>query len=274
MQTESAIDFSAIELSPELETPDMANAAELTVQIGKLEERVNNHIKFFWGVAAAGFAWLAILSLLLYNINNNVKTLAVAQADTPAKIVAKLLSEPQTSSAKVASNLNAAATILRASKIGKVKPESSVLSTVSSKLAEAQTKYPDLPEVWQTTGVFITYKSEARLPVSQNTPFLTRGIGCNSQAGGAGWIFSNCEVTLEDIAERITGSTVNGSPAPFTFIHCIVHYSGGRIPAKQLTFVDCNFSFEVLIVPPREGMAVMRQLTAAPDENNTILLLG
>jgi hypothetical protein len=256
------------EFPPEIETFDMA------ITVATLEERVNSHIKWFKSAIAAGFAWLAVLSLLLYNIHTDVRNVAVAQADAPAKFVATLLSQPQTSSSALASNLNAASTILRTSKIGKVKPESSVLSTVSLKLAEAQTKYPDLPEVWQTTGVFITYKSEARLPLSLNTPFLNSWAACKVQAGGIGWVFSNCEVTLEDIAERIKGSTLNGSPAPFTFIHCMVHYSGGRIPAKQLTFADCNFSFQVPVVPPREGMAVMRQLTIAPDQNNIVLLLG
>ena len=63
---------------------DMATAAELTRIVDKLEERVNNHIKF--GGAAVGllFLWLAGISAALYHMNGVLSGIQSALA--PQKI--------------------------------------------------------------------------------------------------------------------------------------------------------------------------------------------
>lgn len=248
------------------ETPDMATATELTTQLGNLETRVNENIKFFWVAMGAGFVWLGGLSLLLYNLHTDVKSITLTQADAPSRIVAKLLSAPEASSSEVAARLGAASEILETYKIGATHPDASALKTVSATLSQVQNKYPDLPQVWQTTGTFISYKSDALLPSSSKTAVTAKGIPCTAEMGGIGFVFSNCEVNLEDLAKHVYRNTVNGSAPPFTFVNCIVHYGGGHIPAKHLTFVNCVLRFEVPTVPPPEGIATMRQLTSASDD--------
>jgi hypothetical protein len=87
----------------------------------------------------------------------------------------------------------------------------------------------------------------------------------------AGWIFNNCELSLETLAENIKDNKVNGAPAAFNFINCIVHYSGGPIPAKELHFSDSILDFQVRTIPPPVGILAMRQLMTA-DQNATISL--
>ena len=252
----------------------MATAAELTTQLGNLETRVKENIRFFWAAIAAGFAWLALLSVLLYNLNNNVKGVASAQADAPAKIVAKLLSAPETSSIEVAAQLGAASVVLQTSKIGATHPDASALEKISATLSRVQNKYPDLAQVWQTTSTFINYKSDALLPASSKIEVAANGVSCVWQLQGIGFTFSNCEISLEDLAQHTQGDTVNGATPQFIFMHCIIHYRGGHIPAKHLTFIGCVLRFDVPTVPTPEGMVAMRQLTTAPEDKAVDISLG
>lgn len=257
MQSLAVIEFPAE--TSQTETFDMA------ITIATLEERVTNHIKFFWVVVGFGFVWLSVLSALIYRTNDSVNRVEKAQVDAPAKIVAKILSESETSNAATVANLNAVVTILQSSKVGQVRPDVSVLRTVSSKLSDVQGKHPDLPQVWQATGAFINYKSDVLLPASSTTLTSAKNVRCEQKLTQAGWVFSNCETTLEELAQAIQGTVVNGLPAPFTFLHCIVHYKGGAIPAKRMIFLDCVFRFQVLAVPPPEGMVAMTQLTTVGE---------
>ncbi len=250
---------------PHGETPDMANAAELTTTVATLEERVTNHIKFFWAVVAVGFSWLLGITLLLIHTNGTVTRVEQAQANAPAQIVASLLNKPSPSKSELSADLNAVSTILQSSKVTPKKPDAAAVASVAVKLSEVQQEYPDLPQVWQTTGAFINYKSEV-LPA---TAGFTKDLPCEMTMAGHGFVFSNCEMKLEDLAEHIQGVTVNGSPATFTFINCIIRYNGGAIPAKTLTFVNCIFHFSVPVVPSREGMIAMQSLTTA-DISKTV----
>ena len=129
MQSLTVIDFPAIEPPSEIETLEMA------ITVATLEERVNSHIKFFWLVVGFGFVWLSSLTGLMLQTNSSVNRVEKAQVDAPVRIVAKLLSEPETSPAETASKLNAVSAILQTSKIGKVRPDPAALNVFSSKLA-------------------------------------------------------------------------------------------------------------------------------------------
>lgn len=137
---------------------------EMAITAAVLEERVNGHIKFVWTAMGIGFAWLAAISGTLYNMNGTMNRVEKAQADAPARIIAGLLKRTPHTRDEMADALGAASTILRTSRIGKVKPSLAVLRDLSSEIHNAQEQYPDLPSVWQTTGQFINYKSTALLP--------------------------------------------------------------------------------------------------------------
>ena len=49
------------------------------ITVATLAERVNNHIKFFWGVAAIFGIWLGGISYALYSINGEIGTLRLPQ---------------------------------------------------------------------------------------------------------------------------------------------------------------------------------------------------
>ena len=258
---------AAVLLFPSTDAPDMANAAELTTQVATLEERVINHIRFFWAVIAIGFSCLLGITLLLIHTNGAVSRVEQAQANAPAQIVASLLNKPATSRGELAADLNAVSTIFQSTKVSLKKPDSRSLNTVATKLSEVQKQYPDLPQVWQATGAFINYRSG---PLSTQPS----GTRCKENLETAGWVFSNCEVALEELAEHIQNNMVNGAPAPFTFINCTVHYRGGAIPAKRLTFVNCVFRFEVPAIPTPAGIVAMSQLTTADSEKPIEISLG
>src|ERR1035438_3639114 len=158
--------------------------------------------------------------------------------------------------------LSAASTILRTSKLGKVRPTPAALKDLSSEFQQAQVQYPNLLSVWQATSALINYKSDALLSPSSKTPTIAKGVPCKSSVGApAGAVFSNCEIGLEDLSQRMAGNYVNGHPMPFTFMHCIIHYRGGPIIEGPLVFDDCLFRFDVQVVPPSSGRLAMERLT-------------
>src|ERR1700733_15397006 len=219
-----------------IEAPDSVMA----ISIATLEERVSNHIKFFWVVVAFGFIWLAALTTLMIQVKGTVGRVEIAQADAPARMVAELLSKPTQSKEDLSVRLSASVTILRSSPPAIKKPDSAVLKAVSDQLAIAQDSYRDVPEVWQATSAFINYKAEAMLPASSSVAVTAKGINCSSKLEAQiGLVVNGCEIDLEDLSQHFTNNTVNGVPAPFVFIDCIVHYSGGSISAKRLIFKNC-----------------------------------
>jgi hypothetical protein len=138
----------------------------MAMTVAVLEERVNNHIKGFKWVLGGVLLWLATISGELYHINGTMNRVEKAQADAPARIIAGLLNRTPHTKYEMADALGAASTILRASKLGEVKPSPAALKDLSSEIQNAQEQYPDLPAVWQTTGQFINYKSVALLPAA------------------------------------------------------------------------------------------------------------
>jgi hypothetical protein len=239
----------------------LATAAELTTIVATLDERVKNHIRFFWTAVAFGFLWLAAITGLVIRTNGSVDRVERAQADAPAQIAARLLDKPVGSRDDEASRLSAVAAILRSAPVGRIKPETPVLDEVSLKLSASQGQYPDLPQVWQATAALITYKSGSS---ATSRPLgIARGSACTMKFGGQGFVLTNCDVALEDLAQRFANDTFNGVPAAFTFIDCDVRYRGGAIPAKQMAFFNSKLSFFVPGVPERSGMRAMEQLTTA-----------
>ena len=232
----------------------MATTADLTRQLDRLEERVTNNIKFFWVVVGAGFFWMGFISLTLFNMNGAIGRLEKTQANAATNIVSTLLKRPTSTRAEAAANLGAVTTILRGSTVGRTKPDPSVIKSVSSELAQAQNKFPDLPEVWQATGQFINYKSVALLPQSaEKAVNSARSMSCDRiTTGPEAIVLTGCTLDLENAVD---------SKAPVIFINCFVRYRGGLIKSKHMEFHNCVFQFDVLNVPPQAAMLAMMQLT-------------
>jgi hypothetical protein len=65
---------------------ELATAAELTTIVARLDERVKNHIRFFWTAVAFGFLWLAALTGLVIHTSQSVDRVAKAQANAAAQL--------------------------------------------------------------------------------------------------------------------------------------------------------------------------------------------
>jgi hypothetical protein len=72
----------------------LATAAELTTIVATLDERVKNHIRFFWTAVAFGFLWLAALTGLVIHTSQSVDRVAKAQANASAQMGANRLDKP------------------------------------------------------------------------------------------------------------------------------------------------------------------------------------
>ena len=229
-----------------------------------LDERVTNHIKFFWVVVAFGFLWLGALTTLLIQTKSAVSGIALSQANVPAQIVASLLNNPVINQSEAQANLAAAASILKNTKIGKIKPDAAKLKAISDKLVDDQNQYPELPQVWKTPGVFINYKFQALLPSADKISRDAAGKTCHEHIIIPGTIgFENCEMNLEEVASRFSDNRVNGQLVPIKFVNCIVRYSGGALPDEPLEFQKSIMIFNITTVPPRKAIAAMRQLAQA-----------
>jgi hypothetical protein len=178
--------------------------------------------------------------------------------------VSEILSKPAQSPMEVATNLKEVSAMLRSARAGKIHPVPSLLDSISPKLTAIQDLYPDVPQVWGATSEYINYKFDLDITPSSST--------CEGTLGNLGFVFSDCEILLEDIVRRLKGNVVNGEEATFYLLKCTVRYSGGPIPAKVLIFRNCIFRFSVSTVPAASGMLAMRQLTIADAKRESFEL--
>lgn len=244
---------------------------EMPTTVAVLEERVNNHIRAFkWvagGIITVGGAWLAIISGVLFHMNGTMNRVEVAQADAPARIIAGVLKRTPHTRDEMSDALGAASTILRTSKIGKVKPSPAGLRDLSLEIQHSQEQYPDLPIVWQTTGQFINYKSAALLPAAlEQTLASARGVDC----GGGGRIQSYRGGVL---VEKCILDLENGIGAEnVVFVNCFIRFKGGPIPIKHMEFLNCIFQFEITNIPSKDATNAMIQMTTAITQDIKVAL--
>ena len=236
-------------------------AETINTRVARLEERIDNHIKFFWVVVAFQFTCLAGLLWLGLQARSSINTIAKTEANAPAQIVASILSNRPSTPTEAAASLDAASAIFKTAKVGKTRPDAAKLKNVAEQLANAQNAFPDLPQVWNTTGAFIGYKFQALLPAAGKIREQVGGTACKAAGQLPGsWRFENCEVSLEDLARRFHRDTQNNQPIPFELINCIVRYSGGSLPDAPIIFRNSLFIFDVTVVPPRNAERLMNEL--------------
>jgi hypothetical protein len=231
------------------------SSESLSTKVERLTERVNNHITFFKFALVVLGGWLAWVSVMLYQTHSTIGNLAQVQANAPAQTVASILNKPVATPNDAQTNLLAASSILQASKIGKVKPDPEKLKAISDRLVEDQNRYPEMPQVWETTGVFINYKSGYLLQVNHELSLQSPLLDCRNGGGmvlnGGVMTVTHCELSLEH-GVSVSPSTI------LVFVDCIVHYSGGEMPKSMMVFRNSIFRFDVPVVPPPRGAQTMR----------------
>ncbi|HEY1161007.1 MAG TPA: hypothetical protein VGE83_10275 [Terracidiphilus sp.] len=210
-------------------------------------------------------ALLTFAATAIYQANNRSAEDARFQQQTADRLEGI---EKDIKDLKVNASLSSVSTAIQLAKSGSEKPNPPELKQISDKLSSVQQQYPDLPQVWQTTSLFINYKSEALLPESQKV--FAKASGMNCRGGGPVTMgreatFNGCEVSLEYLAKNFAGNTSNGAPVPFVFVNCIVDYAGGKVPDAPMVFRNSIFRFNVSVAPPSRGVQTMRLLTASLD---------
>jgi hypothetical protein len=237
---------------------EMANAAELTTQVARLEERVTNHIRFFWAIVAAAFIWGGWISLEITQIRGSVNPLVAAHQLTAA--------------ANYPTDAKSQAEVLRATERAK----QSQVPIPTPVLAEAGKSFVAAsktdPQAWQTVKILMEYRSNVNsltfvFPstglVSQNTIFALKGVlGKNppqvsSAAAGAPIAEAarlqeigkptNGNVTIGTSHLLLTGGATsldNMDIAHAIFVGVEVHYSGAPSLLDDVLFVNCTFVFD------------------------------
>ena len=245
----------------------MATAQELTTSFARLEERVGNHIKFFWGVTA--FLVLCLGGLLYLTLQNKgaLNAAATYQANAPALVASAILEKPLGTRVEAQRDLGAVSAILKAPQRSPQKAAPAALKPVGEKLLQAAAAYPDLPEVWQATGAFISVKSSAMAGNLSGALAAANTRQCRLILPNVDTVlfFEGCTIDLETVATEFSDNSVNGRPASLAFKDCIVVYHGGAVPSGAMLFMHSIFRFDVDIVPPRRAVQVMRDIAQADD---------
>lgn len=142
---------------------DMATASELTTLHATLEERVKNHIRFFWAVAAGGFIWLVGISGALYYMTGTVSDIKSLLA--PQRLQGAAIQPTSSKNQKIAKDI-----LSKAQQKSIPEIPASVVERAGKSFIKAASK-PD-PQVWEVALDFMSYRSSLNA-ARQPSPFTT-----------------------------------------------------------------------------------------------------
>ncbi len=245
-----------------------------------LEERINNHIRFFWALMTVGFGWLAFNSVQLMGIKETVGKLI------PEKTITENLSSAiSTSPDKAKKPLIQVVSSIHQFQAAKVSLPDKTIEEATEELNKLSNVHQDLPETWSAIGAFITYRSqiirgweETNLPLCDNQ---FHGATASTEKGSNVVTHGPVEVHDCKIILDSPGFTANLSVdlelADVIFTHCAVFYNGGPIifvPVKvardtppkfvgQMIFKECLFVVSLPGVPDSHGMEFARALLSS-----------
>src|SRR5216683_1370523 len=132
--------------APVVEEPEFGmNATELTPVVARIEERLTLYVKLFLGACSGVVVAAGVIGTVLWGMHGSIARLEQGQANAASNIVSGLLKRVPSDTTEAAQNLAAAATLLRVSRIGEIKPTVSAIQSVSAELVRAQSRYQDLP---------------------------------------------------------------------------------------------------------------------------------
>lgn len=273
----------------------MASIGDLTITVAKLEERITNHIKFFWVVVAFGFLWMAVISGKIYNTPDHL-SFAVSQLNNGK------------SSEQVKQGLSvitAQANLLQVEGKPPSKGTAKELSTASRAVASAITKYPQYPEVWKAASSLVNLRSLSAgesdipeevaakvgppipnqgdcfaVPTPSELPPMPPSLNNHSWTVQAPW--HDCTLRLDDVEgfERSTlmsylrekvGVNRELISIELTLVRVNVVYGGGPvIPVRLLIFYDCRFGFDVPPNPSERGRDLLEAILSKGYEDREL----
>jgi hypothetical protein len=248
----------------------------MAITVAALEERVNNHIKFFWVVVAAGFAWMGTITLLLIHVNGTASSLAQTQTQIETGLIKQnILNYAALSTDDFKATLPDLSATMAKAKRQQVKVSPKVVDDLRQKLLTADTNAPGF---WPAASEFISFRSQMIAGWRDiNLPLCTFAAHSGQIKSWFGPVeYSDCKIILDSpVATAELSKALSFSDTVFR--RCVVFYNGGtiivlpvkltpEIPAQlngTLSFEDCLFVFSFPTTPQPEGQRLARALLAS-----------
>ncbi len=218
----------------ELESFEMA-------KIDVIEERLNNHIKFAWGVIAATLGVLGCMAVELYRINRHLGEIDGFKQEVTKIELQTQASLPQPAFEKALPDIRSAVATARKDRI-KVPP--AVIEGLRSKLLASDSSAPDF---WPTLSEFVSYRSSlsyrasaAAAPVPTMAYSMKKIPDCvdslpqsmriESTSSFSKGLYENCRFVLDSEAQdKKLNAILSGNTPVIVFQHCLIEYHGGEI---------------------------------------------
>jgi hypothetical protein len=252
------------------------------ITVAALEERVNNHIKFFWVVVAAGFAWMGAITLLLIHVNGTASSLARTQTRVEIGLIRQNIQDYAALPAnEFKGTLPDLSSAIAAAKQKNVKVSPKVIGDLQEKLIESTGS----PNFWPAAAEFISYRSALThedianfrktmprcLDLQPHPATTAEAISPGEQTVKINpAYYEDCQLQLDSPREdEMISFWAQRAPA-LTFRHCLVIYQGGAVRLElgnwPLTFENCLWDLVVSEKPPASGQKVTETLlTSNPD---------
>jgi hypothetical protein len=209
--------------------PGMAPIPE---RVASLEERVANHIKFFWLVVGALFLWLSAVSVTLYQMNGTLNHLALPQrlesaaSSSPQKAFSQIASLPQSDFSRVLPALREIAS----QPPSKVAASTASVLSVAKKLSSADRSSP---EYWPTVLGFIQFASASlSTPEHVPPPNGPYTVASNVRCTGVAHCIEASNRSIELDAGSIPGSI---------FYNCRIKFTNNPVNPSGVRFINCVF---------------------------------
>jgi hypothetical protein len=233
-------------------------------KVDVIEERLNNHIKFFWGIIAFFGAALLTIGGILIHMNGQLGRLdsldSIGQKLTKLELNSQA-SLPQSAFDKALPEIKSTVATARKDRIS-VPP--AVIEGLRDKLLASNSNAPDF---WPTIAEFISYRSliqspPPRRPLGQAyyaaivptctdsfpAPMKVTAVLSPHEIAQSRGIYENCLFVLDSPDQDQRINTILNTRTPYlTFKNCLIEYRGGEI---NLILAWDKMPFTITLVPP------------------------
>jgi hypothetical protein len=231
---------------------------ENMVRVATLEERVKNYIRFFWVTISVGFAWLAGISWMLYQMNGKLSELGAPQR------LLQVATQPEKKE-----NQAAAKELIASARKKSIPISPEIIGSVGKSFIGAAQKAPD---AWGVALDLLSYRSSefriqaTGIPLPADHIVLHYNVGPLVPGKPAphierltrAFVASNEAARYESIGENLNkeggapGLSVRGGAVNLDgkdirnvmFVEVEIHYSGKPLILENVAFMNCKFVFE------------------------------
>jgi hypothetical protein len=238
-----------------------------------LEERVTNHIKFFWVVVGFGFLWLSAVTALLLQTKSAVEGIRPQLAQSSIATYAML---PATDLQTALPEIDRSISLIKEKRLP---VPVSAIGAIQNKLATVDSTTPGY---WSTAESLINYHSELTPGVPERSIVLPK---CKPPADldaspNARWFPSNPQgeelgpgAKIDRVGVQDCWVQLDGQKASrWDCTHCVILYAGGPVSLHDVHFINCLFvlNFPSRAPPSPSGQQFSKELLASDLQKVTI----